>query len=494
MASSLSGKRAAWLTCLLTALVGAVLASPDSPFTHSELAHIDTAWFLDAGRWLMQGLLPYVDFADSKGPLLWLWYGVGYLLDPTGWSGVFWLYALYSVFVYRLVWASARIMLGSDRGAAFTVIAMPVAYLALLHTENRAEDLAQLPLAYLIYLVVKVYSGQPLRRADALWAGVALGAMLFVKWSFPLMMLPLALIAVLYDAKAIAQRKGRGQAWILALNRTAWGLAGILAICAAVCIWMWCIGALRPMLQEYFIGTFQTIGNDHGFDIRGVLASMVHTLPHRKWTILWLLCVPYVSVRLHGRKGWWLLMAFLYMVLFYFLHYMSYYERVADTFGLFAPVALLLLVRGRCRLRPWMLVAEALCVCAFLYVMVRRHHENYGHTPPLAEFRAMTCRIDSLHAPRILYFDLGDYSLGVKSGALPPCRYWARQCGATPAMVRDQIDAMRFGRADIVVTESGDTTPALYGYRSHPLRDLFPCPYPTQGPFRIWWHPRHSRP
>lgn len=495
MTIAVSGNRAAWLTCALTSLVGAVLASPDSPFTHSELCHIDTAWFLDAGRWLMQGLVPYVDFADSKGPLLWLWYGLGYLLDPTGWSGMFWLYALYYVFVYRMVWASARLMLGSDRAAAFTVIAMPIAYMAFLHTENRPEDLAQLPLAYLIYLVVKVWSGHSLRRADLVWAGVSLGAMLFVKWSFPAMLLPLPFIAVAYDARAKASGQGRGAVLLLALRQIAWLLAGAMAVCAAVCLWMLLAGALRPMLHEYFIGTFQTIGNDNGFDIRGLLASMAHTLPHRKWTIIWLLSVPYVSVRLYDRKGWWLFIAFLYMVLFYFLHYMSYYERVADTFGLFTPVAFLLLVRGRCPLRhSWMLAAEAVCVCAFLYVMVRRHHENYGHTPPLAEFRAMTCRIDSLHDPRILYFDLGDYSLGVKSGALPPCRYWARQCGATPAMVRDQIDAMRTGRADVVVTESGDTTPAHYGYRTHPVRDLFPCPYPTQGPFRTWWHPRHSRP
>lgn len=256
--------------------------------------------------------------------------------------------------------------------------------------------------------------------------------MLFVKWSFPLMMLPLPLIAVACYAKGAAQRKGRGEAWLLALNRTGWGITGVLAICAAVCLWMWCIGAFRPMVEEYFIGTFQTIGNDHGLNIQGLLASMAHTLPHRKWTILWLLSVPYVSVRLYGRKGWWLFIAFLYMVLFYFLHYMSYYERVADTFGLFAPVALLLLVRGRCPLRPWMLAAEAVGVCAFLYVMVRRHHENYGHTPPLAEFRAMTCRIDSLHAPRILYFDLGDYSLGVKSGALPPVATGRVNAGPPP--------------------------------------------------------------
>ena len=30
----------------------------------------------------MNGLTPYVDFTDSKGPLLWLIYGIGYLRAP----------------------------------------------------------------------------------------------------------------------------------------------------------------------------------------------------------------------------------------------------------------------------------------------------------------------------------------------------------------------------------------------------------------------------
>lgn len=93
----------AWLVCLLTALISSMVASPDSPFTHSELCHIDSAWFLDGGRWLMQGLVPYVDFTDSKGPLLWLWYGLGYLMDSTGWSGMYWLFTLNMAVACRII-------------------------------------------------------------------------------------------------------------------------------------------------------------------------------------------------------------------------------------------------------------------------------------------------------------------------------------------------------------------------------------------------------
>ena len=64
--------------------------SPDSYFNDMH-TRADSAWFFMCGKAWMNGLVPYVDFADSKGPLLWLIYGVGYLLSRQDFIGVFWL-------------------------------------------------------------------------------------------------------------------------------------------------------------------------------------------------------------------------------------------------------------------------------------------------------------------------------------------------------------------------------------------------------------------
>ena len=48
-------------------------------------------------------MIPYVDFADSKGPLLWLIYGIGYLISPHDYLGVFLLsIPLYTCIFYYL--------------------------------------------------------------------------------------------------------------------------------------------------------------------------------------------------------------------------------------------------------------------------------------------------------------------------------------------------------------------------------------------------------
>ena len=57
------------------------LVSPDS-YTHDLFDHMDSAWFFMCGKAWMNGMIPYVDFADSKGPLLWLIYGIGRSEEP----------------------------------------------------------------------------------------------------------------------------------------------------------------------------------------------------------------------------------------------------------------------------------------------------------------------------------------------------------------------------------------------------------------------------
>ena len=74
------------------------IISPDS-YTHDLFFRIDTAWFFTCGKAWMNGMIPYIDFADSKGPLLWLIYGIGYLLSPHNYLGMFWL----SVVLYHLL-------------------------------------------------------------------------------------------------------------------------------------------------------------------------------------------------------------------------------------------------------------------------------------------------------------------------------------------------------------------------------------------------------
>ena len=81
-----------------------LIISPDS-YLHRLFIRDDSAIFFTSGKALMNGMTPYVDFADSKGPLLWLIYGIGYLLSHYDYTGVFWLswlsYSITFIFIFK---------------------------------------------------------------------------------------------------------------------------------------------------------------------------------------------------------------------------------------------------------------------------------------------------------------------------------------------------------------------------------------------------------
>lgn len=477
---------AIWPFCALVSIISGIIASPDSPFTHSLLGHIDSAWFLDAGRWLMQGYTPYVDFADSKGPLLWLFYGIGYLLDNDGWSGMFWMYVLYYIPVYRYAWSLAVEVTGSGILAAIVVLFMPYAYLCPAHVENRCEDLLQLPLIYMLFMVVRALKGKEISRKEFFIAGIALGCMLFVKWSFPAMLLPLPFIALAYDSRRRAMYENYQTVFLRNLGI---GLAGTFAVIIIVSVWMALSGAFSAMIQEYFVNTAHTISGEE----TDYLRLMIHALKEmakNKFIFLVCLATPIFGCLRFGAKGLWIALAQYWILVLASLHYIMYYAYAVNSFGVFVPLSAAVLVNRylpHVKVRLWWSVCMAIITIILLFHSVKIHN-GYGKSKESERFAALTERIGRIDRPRILYFTNSDFSLGITINSQPPCRYWAYQCGATVPMYEDQLNAMVSRSADVVITDKYDFTPEKYGYYTAP-GDTFPGPYPKIITMRVHWSP-----
>ena len=96
--SSFVRKNNQYILLSISVYVILLIISPDS-YLHYPFSQLDSACFFTAGKAIMNGMIPYVDFADSKGPLLWLIYGLGYILSNHDYIGVFWLsWISFSVF------------------------------------------------------------------------------------------------------------------------------------------------------------------------------------------------------------------------------------------------------------------------------------------------------------------------------------------------------------------------------------------------------------
>ncbi len=129
-----------WVMLFFLSFLLLLLLSPDSYFADIYALRCDSAWFFTCGKAWMEGLTPYVDFADSKGPLLWLIYGLGYLFSPVSYHGVFWLSVVAYMITLHFVWLTARLFL-KPKEAAFVLVSIPFfLFFKTYHNEVRAED------------------------------------------------------------------------------------------------------------------------------------------------------------------------------------------------------------------------------------------------------------------------------------------------------------------------------------------------------------------
>ena len=103
-----------WITILLWCFSIMFWIEADS-YTHDLFTRGDTSWFMACGRALAEGLVPYVDFSDSKGLLLWWIYAIGYWISDYTYVGVFWISVLFSWLTFMFSYKTALLLNGDNK-------------------------------------------------------------------------------------------------------------------------------------------------------------------------------------------------------------------------------------------------------------------------------------------------------------------------------------------------------------------------------------------
>lgn len=449
----LKRRAALFALCWLAATVLMLLISRDS-YLYDIWWRGDTNWFMTCGRAWMEGLTPYADFADSKGPLLWLIYGIGYLLSPHDFTGVMWLSTISYAVVFYYAYSTMRLV-GASRWSAACGLAVTALLLlnGYVHDEVRAEDFCQAFIAPVLYRFVKHDSGYDTNghslRATAATLGFALAATLLIKYSVTLM-----LVAFVPHVVWVWPRRWRhrmGGIW-LAL------VAGVLAMLLPWAILAWWQGWLGDFVREYFVNTFTTLGNlgESKLSLTAILGEAT------KKSLLLYMAVIAATLVFYGfertRRGWGLLVIMAWMVAVVMINGKShfYYSSLA----LLATPGIARVMTRLDGARWGKVVMTVIALAALLGLAATKRSANGSlFTHDLAKrdrfyyYAGLMCQVEH---PRVLFWDLHDKGQGMLSEALPACRYWALQEGATDAMRRDQERAAREG-TDFVFIDHEDS-------------------------------------
>lgn len=431
--------------------------SSDS-YTHDLYNKVDSAWFYMCGKAWMEGLTPYVDFADSKGPLLWLIYGVGYLLNPYNYLGVFWISCLWYSFTLYFTYKAAQIFLKDTYKSIVCAMLMALCYLhPWYHNEVRAEDFALLFMVISLYAVCCMYYGEEMTVRVRNGLMVALGAscslLFLIKFNLALMQFGFILAATYF---IIHKRWGvKPFMWIV--------VGGIFAL-LPFAIYFIVEGNLLPFLQEYIFNTVQTVSGNSSF-IQKIYYTLFSYLINRKYAHI----LALIALSLWGaiclanklnRYRYAPLLCVCYVFAVNIIH-PTYYSYALCTF------TLLFLIAWAIKeftffsriLSTTLIVGATTFLCVFTTGFLIEYNLLYRPMFWRAKeeqkaFYDMNYIFAQLKQPTLLNAACMECGEGILSQTLPACKYWALQNGATQSMKDDQKQCILTQKADFVYVRS----------------------------------------
>lgn len=418
-----------------------------------------------AGKAWMNGMTPYLDFTDSKGPLLWLIYGIGYLLSPTSFNGVFWLGVLFYWGTFWFIYKTAFLLMRSASKALMAVFASTLFFfIPVIHFEIRAEDYCQLFFAIVFYTLVRSCLEKSFPRHLAFLTGLSIGGALLIKFNIAaILMVPAFFIltsAVKYGAGNYARYFG---CMVL----------GFMAIVVPFLIYFISTGSIGDFYQEYFVNTLSTVGNIQGLPGEmpdGRHSGLAFLLLSKSWLgIVFkvsLILVAWLPLRLYKdnllRVGIWVSFLATAIMCSSVIH--EYYLNSLAIFCVFGVITAVSYLR---KVTMAGSVVSAAVVIAIIVLAensflgkgefadvksARLLNEHYRQIDKIME--AYSAKKDG--TPTISYVGLQDHGEHLKSGVLPGTKYWAHQNGSNPEMHRRNAEDVFINRPDFVVISGDD--------------------------------------
>ena len=298
---------------------------PTAPFTDSPGGQLagDTYVYLYTGGLIPKGLMPYRDFFDHKGPLLYLIMALGITIGRE--AGVWLIQCVFLFAAAYFAYKAARLLTG--RAAAAAAAALAVTWYSLGET---GPDTLAVPflLASLYSLVRFVLNGWTIGRAEAFGVGVSFAAVLLMKMNL------ISLWIVFTGAVIVSSVIGRR--FLFLLERAAFFLSGAALVILPVLAWLWLNGGFDDFVRVYLKFNLADYGDPPPFGnsllyfipmvFRRTLQAAVHwalyfcyNLPalltyfflflyeknrRRKALFALLAVMILLSVHLIGAKGW----------------------------------------------------------------------------------------------------------------------------------------------------------------------------------------------
>jgi hypothetical protein len=429
--------------------------SNDSPFF--GLAHrIDSAWFYMEGKAFLYGLRPYVEFTDFKGPIIWLFYGIGWLISPLDYHGMYVvsgvLYAVTLFFNYK----TANVFLQSEkRSLAATLPMIFVYFFPWFHFETRSEDLMLPFVAISLYALFKrLYAEERDDRTDFMMLGGCFTVLVLMKYNVAAVQGVMILVA-LWDQYKHKRGLALPFGWMIIIS---------VVIAAPFIIYFIATDTLGAFFHNYFVLAYETVTLENSDspsymqDLAGILAD------YRKIVFIVVVFVSgmLLSLKLKRYKYVPVAIAMLFIAMMTRHNVWNYYYGVCYTFVLYLFIVVLLAYNKQTRRVGYgLLTAYIILYCLYGNLIIGELRQNtiFTHNDDRVAFQEISDVMKGVDHPRLLSYECQEFGFGVMYGALPAGDQFAYPNGGTPPMIRDHRKILTDRKADFVVTYCRDDQP-----------------------------------
>lgn len=444
--------------------------SPDS-YTHDLFYTTDSATFFMCGKAWMNSLTPYVDFADSKGPLLWLIYGIGYTLSNYNYIGVFWLSCLLYTLIYWFVFQISNIFLKSYRLSFFCSLLMSLFFFnPWFHYEIRAEDWSLLFITITIYYTCSIlYTENPNKKTinrTSFIQGLCLASVIFIKYSIGAMLGTISLYFLYY---LIREKKNL-------IMPLLFYLFGMLAIILPFTVYFLLNNNFDHFINEYFINTFLTINDSNNLNV--IVRELLSIFKPRISVLFSISLIGSIMIsKKIKRYNHFFTFTFLSFFLLASHHAFYYYYGICFIFSLPFCIILCTLYKKNI-LTDFYKLTIKISLSLFCIIIVSNYTFNSGYLRPnlfflnndmKTDYYNITYLMSQIPNPSIIYYEGGERGYGVAAGSLPGSKYWIIQHGATEQMKNIQLSDIKNKKADFIIID--DLKPDI-DYRKYILDSI----------------------
>ena len=407
----------------------------------------------------MNGLTPYIDFADSKGPLLWLIYGIGYLISPLNFNGLYWLSCIYYTIILYICYRLALLFLNNEKiWALLAASAMVIPSFCWIDVEVRAEHWCQLPLVYCLYrLTCGILTPNTLDNRKAMaYMGIAVGSIILIKWNIALLygLIPLAIIVL------CAIRHGLS----ISLKLLVYFIIGSSCVLLPFVIILCSYSSFSIFIHEYFLNTSKMMISLNIEGNGSIGAYFKNYLVFINTTKLWSVTFCLSSILLLNRYkyiGTIPAITGLTFIIVLSFHDMGYYLLAMSSFAIYLTIWITIGIRQSTpSCSPRIIVAVLSClIMVWCALSILRTHGNIKWLSPVDQCRLTVETVArTFNKPKILYYHGYECGFGIEANSLPVSKYWALQNGAVQSMIQHQDSVLCSGIADIVVFQPSHYT------------------------------------